>query len=73
MTQPLLDDIAFFCHMHDMAPSTFGQLAVGNRAFVGRLKGTYGRRLDPRQSTVDRIYAFMDRYEEQSRQAMIAG
>lgn len=67
MRQQLIRDIEHFCQENGMAPSTFGALAVGNRAFVGRLAGRYGQPLDPRQSTVARIYDFMDRYESDPR------
>lgn len=66
MRTDLIDDIDDFCARHGMSDSQFGRMALNNPAFVGRVRGLYDRPpLDPRRSTVDRVYDWMDAYDRE--------
>jgi hypothetical protein len=64
----LIQRITAFRERHDMAPSTFGMLAVNS----GNLLSKMGEGRNPRAKTVLRILAFMDRYEEDQRKTDLA-
>jgi hypothetical protein len=64
----LIQRITVFRERHDMAPSTFGMLAVNS----GNLLSKMGAGRNPRAKTVLRILAFMERYEEDQRKADLA-
>jgi hypothetical protein len=51
----LLRDIERFMREHDMSATAFGTEAMGDPAFVGRLRDGSG----VRTSTLDRCYKFM--------------
>ena len=55
----LLEDIEAFLDATGMAEGKFGQLAVGNRHLIKRLRSGGGVTLN----SADRIDAFMDRYK----------
>jgi hypothetical protein len=59
----LTADIDAFMLKHDMHPTKFGTLAVGDRAFVFRLSVRKGVRSD----TIERVYAFMDNYKPEGK------
>ena len=54
-TDKLLRDILAWCKREGLAPSEFGYMAVGDRAFVTHLK----RGRQPRADTLDRVRAWM--------------
>lgn len=56
--EKLLKDIDSFCAFYDIRESTFGVMAVGDSALVGRLrKGS-----DIRVSRLGEVYDFMNTY-----------
>lgn len=61
----LLSDISDFCSRHDIAPSTFGSLALNDKAFVGQLRA--GRRIWP--ETEAKVRAFMAAYRPDAKEA----
>jgi hypothetical protein len=61
--QQLLDDIEAFMATHGMSPTTFGVNAMGDKAFVFRLRGDHGGKIgDVRASTIDKARAYMRAY-----------
>lgn len=56
--EQLLAEVEAFLKRESIAPSQFGQDAVNDRSFVGRLR----RGADVRLETADRVRAFMERY-----------
>lgn len=54
----LITDIDAFCEAHSIAPTTFGLLALNDKAFVGQIKN--GRQVLPK--TEDRVRDFMEGY-----------
>lgn len=58
----LLDDIEAFLDTHNLAPSTFGDEALGDRKFVVQLRN--GRRLWP--ETEAKVRRFMATYRQEA-------
>jgi hypothetical protein len=58
----LLDDIETFLKARGMAPTTFGQKALNDPAFVFRLRASNGQR-DMKVSTIQKVRNFMLTYE----------
>lgn len=63
----LLADIERFLRTYDMAPTTFGRDAMGDSAFVIRLRGDVKR--DMKLSTIDRAREWMTEYRKEHKPA----
>ena len=61
--EKLLDDIERFILTTGVPASTFGEMAVNDRGFVGRLR----RGGDVRLETADRVREFMATYPQKKR------
>lgn len=62
----ILDRIDFYLRNSKSSPSRLGRDAVGDPNFVMNLRD--GRR--PRQATLDRVLAFLEREEERGRRSV---
>ena len=58
VAERLLKDIEAFLEAHDMSATTFGLRAVGDKAFVFRLRK---KNRGVRSDTMDRVMSFIDR------------
>lgn len=61
-TQEFEQRITDFLRRTRLTPSEFGERALGDRKFCGDLQ----RGRSPRLTTVDRVLAFMEAYEQSS-------
>jgi hypothetical protein len=67
--EQLLSEIESFCEAQGMKPTTFGELAMGDKRFVHDLMGKNGKPRRVWPETADRVRNFMVTYRPQERAA----